>query len=191
MEYLGYIIAKDGIKPNLKKVQGILDMQRLNNKTEVHHFVGMVQYYRNLWPRCREILLPNTNLTKGPKKKGPINWTPECEHAFEIIKCTIFAYPDFNKKFKIRTDASDFQSGAVISQESKPLAFYLRKLTSAQRNYTASEKEILSIVETLKEFRSILLGYKIEVFTDHKNLTYDKEQSDSQHLQCWRSLMQE
>ena len=54
-----------------------------------------------------------------------------------------------------------------------------------------SEKELLSIVETLKEFHSILLGYKIEVFTDHENLAYKKEQSNSQHLQCWQSIMQE
>ena len=196
IEYLGYIITKDGIKPNPKKVQGILDMRRPTNKTEVRHFVGMVQYYRDLWPRRSEILLPITNLTKGQKKKGPVDWTPECENAFETIKRliardTLLAYPDFNKKFTIHTDASDFQLGAVISQEGKPLAFYSRKLTSAQRNYTTSEKELLSIVETLKEFRSILLGYEVEVFTDHKNLTYEKEQSDSQRLQRWRSLMQE
>ena len=41
MEYLGYIITKDGIKPNPKKVQGILDMKGPTNKTEVRHFIGM------------------------------------------------------------------------------------------------------------------------------------------------------
>ena len=76
MEYLGYIITKDGVKPNPKKVQAILDMQSPTNKTEVRHFVGMVQYYRDLWPRRAEILLPLTELTKGKSKKGPINWTP-------------------------------------------------------------------------------------------------------------------
>ena len=85
-----------------------------------------------------------------------------------IAKETLFAYPDFNKKFTIHTDASDFQLGAVIMQENKPLAFFSCKLTSAQRNYTTTEKELLSIVETLKEFENILLGYKIKVFTDDK-----------------------
>ena len=44
-------------------------------------------------------------------------------------------------------------------------------MNKAQRNYTMIEKELLSIVEALKEFRNILLGYKIEMYTDHLNLT--------------------
>ena len=144
IEYLGYIITKEGVKPQPKKVQAILDMQRPTNKMEVRHFLGMVQFYRDLWPRRSEILLPITELTKGAKK-GPITWTPTCEAAFMkmkqlIAKETLLAYPDFNKKFTIHTDASDFQLGAVIMQEGKPLAFYSRKLTTAQRNYTTTEK---------------------------------------------------
>ena len=72
----------------------------------------------------------------------------------------ILNYPDFSKVFEIHTDASDRQLGAVIAQEGKPLAFYSRKLSNAQRKYTTTEQELLSIVETLKEFRNILLGQK-------------------------------
>ena len=53
-----------------------------------------------------------------------------------------------------------------------PLAFYTRKLNSAQMNYTTTEKEVLSIVETLNEFQNILLGYEIYVYTNHKNFTF-------------------
>ena len=69
-------------------------------------------------------------------------------------------------------DTSKFQLGAVISQGDKPIAFYSRILNSAKVNYTTTERELLSIVETLKEFRNILLGQLIKVYTDHKNLTY-------------------
>ena len=53
------------------------------------------------------------------------------------------------------------------------------------------EKELLSIVETLKEVLNILLIHEIEVFTDHKNLTYETIESSSQTVQRWESLMQE
>ena len=80
-------------------------------------------------------------------------------------------FPDFSQPFEIHTDASALQLGAVVAQNKKPIAFFSRKLNPAQRRYTTTERELLAIVETLKEFRTILLGHKIRVFTDHKKLT--------------------
>ena len=58
-------------------------------------------------------------------------------------------------KLTSKTDASHLQLGAVISQDNKPIAFYSRKLNPAQQRYTTTERELLSIVETLKEFRGL------------------------------------
>jgi RNase H-like domain found in reverse transcriptase len=88
-----------------------------------------------------------------------------------IAKETLLAYPNFNKPFDIHTDASHSQFGAAVSQEIKPITFYSRKLNPAQTGYTTTEQELLSVVETLKEFCNILLGQQIVVYTDHKNLT--------------------
>jgi hypothetical protein len=63
---------------------------------------------------------------------------------------TLLAFPDFETEFHVYTDASNKQLGAVIFQEGKPLAFYSRKLNSAQTCYTTGEQELLSIVENLK-----------------------------------------
>ena len=79
--------------------------------------------------------------------------------------------PDFNETFKIHTNASKFQLGAVISHKGKSIAFYGRKLTDSQKRYTVTEKKLPNIAETLKEFRTILLGKKILIYTDHTNLT--------------------
>ena len=87
-----------------------------------------------------------------------------------IARETMLAYPDYSKPFVIHTDASHYQLGAVISQDNKPIAFYSRKLNDAQTRYTTTERELLSIVETLKEYRNILLGHEITVYTDQKNL---------------------
>jgi RNase H-like domain found in reverse transcriptase len=106
-----------------------------------------------------------------------------------IAKETLLTFPDFSKEFEIHTDASKLQLGACISQNGKPVAFYSRKLQAAQTRYTTTERELLSIVETLKEFRNILLGQKIKVHTDHENLTYKHFNSD--RVMRWRLYIEE
>ena len=80
----------------------------------------------------------------------------------------LLAYPDFNALFEIHTGASKLQMDAVISQKGKTIAFYSPKMNSDQQNYTTTENGLLSIVASLKEFRNILLGHQITVYTDHK-----------------------
>ena len=102
-----------------------------------------------------------------------------------------------NKPFLIETDASNYQLGTVIKQhnaqhqQNMPITFYSCKLTQTQQNYTTIEKELLSIVEVFKEFHLMLLGSKIIVYTDHKNLTHHMMQFMIQHVLCWCLLLEE
>ena len=90
-----------------------------------------------------------------------------------MARNTLLTYPDYIEAFEIHTDASAFQLVAVIIHKDRPIAFLSRKLIGAQQQYTVTEKELLSSVETPKEFRTILLGQKLRIYTDHKNLTYN------------------
>ncbi len=70
-----------------------------------------------------------------------------------------------------------------------PVAYYSRKLNSAQCNYATIDKELLCVVATLREFRSMLLGAKLHIYTDHKNILNVVDSSE-QRL-CWISYVDE
>ena len=152
----------------------------------------MVNYYRDMWPCCTHVLAPLTALTG----KRAFTWTSECQQAFDQMKALVssdalLAFPDHTQPFDVETDASDYQLGAIIKQKGHPIAYYSRMLNSAQRNYTTIEKELLSIVETFKEFRTILLGSAIQVHTDHRNLTHRLTEFTTQCVLHWCLLLEE
>ena len=82
----------------------------------------------------------------------------------------MLAYPDYSKPFDIYTDTLTRQLDAVIVQNNRPIAFFSQKLSNAQTQYSITELELLAIVETLKEFKGMLWGKDITVYTDHKIL---------------------
>eukprot|EP00804_Cyclotella_cryptica_P007855 CCRYP_001438-RA/>CCRYP_001438-RA protein AED:0.10 eAED:0.10 QI:2589/-1/1/1/-1/1/1/166/750 len=205
-EYLGYVLSRDGIKPQPKKVQAILALTPPQNVKQLRRFLGMVQYYRDIWARRSEVLAPLTNLvgecghtkvTKANKTKKKLwHWDSIHQQAFDTVKATItrdvtLAYPDYSQGFEIYTDSSKFQLGAVITQNNRPLAFFSRKLSQAQQKYSVTEQELLAIVETLKEFKGMLWGQQITVYTDHKNLMQDALGLTSDRVYRWRLLLKE
>ena len=192
-DFLGHWLTPTGIKPYPKKIKAILAMQPPRNLKQLRAFLGLVTYYRDMWPRRSHILAPLTDLLKTPKT---FKWEDKHTKAFNQMKAliqvdTLLIYPDHNLPFHIESDASDFQLGAVIKQNGLPCAFYTRKLNKAQKNYTTIEKELLSIVETFKEFRSMLLGAEIHIHTDHKNITHRLSSFQSQRITRWKILLEE
>jgi hypothetical protein len=96
IEYLGYILTREGMKPNPKKVQATLALNPPNNVKELRHFLGMVQYYWDMWARHSKMLAPLTDLvgecgeTKTARmnktKKKPWWWGPIHQQAFNNVK---------------------------------------------------------------------------------------------------------
>ena len=165
LDYLGYHISQVGIRPDTKKVEAIKALAAPKTRRQLRSFIGMVNFYRDVWKQRSHLLAP---MTKLMSPKIPFKWTDVEQKAFEEIKNHITAeslliYPDFNIPFDVYTDASDRQLGAVILQKGKPVAHFSRTLNAAQRNYTTTDKETLSIVELLKEYRNILYGHQIRV----------------------------
>jgi len=88
------------------------------------------------------------------------------------------------KPCDLYTDASTKQLGSVVTQDNRPIAFFGQKLSGVQSKYTVTELELLAIVETLKEFNKMLWGQRINVYTNHKNLTRDGLGLASDRVAC-------
>jgi hypothetical protein len=151
----------------------MLTLNLPNNIKELRHFLRMVQYYRDMWASCSEMLAPLTDLVgecgemkttrMNKTKKRPWRWDPIHQQAFDNVKAaiakeTVLAYADFLKPFEINTDASSMQLGAVITQDNRPIVFFSRKLSKTQQKYSVTEIELLDIVEIPKEFKGMLWG---------------------------------
>jgi hypothetical protein len=136
-----------------------------------------------------------TTKAKGTKKV-PWHWDEVHQRAFNHMKATItkdvaLTYPDYSIAFEIYTDASSKQLGAVITQDNRPIAFFSWKLLDTQRKYSVTKIELLAIVKTLKEFKGMLWGQNIKVFTDHATLMRDALGLTSDQVYQWRLLLEE
>jgi hypothetical protein len=101
------------------------------------------------------------------KANVSFEWTNEQELAFQTLKDRlvskpILQYPDFSKEFILTTDASNDVLGAILSQgeigKDMPVAYASRNLNKAERNYSTSEKELLSIICSVKHFEPIYMA---------------------------------
>ena len=109
--YLGYKIYIDWIKPDPKKVQGIIDLTKLKTAKDMKFLIGMIQFYRDMWKRYSHILSPIIDSASGKKRKTPAIWTRAMDEAFiqvkQMISEEIFLnYSNWSEPFNVHMDAS-------------------------------------------------------------------------------------
>ncbi|QRV88426.1 Retrotransposable element Tf2 protein [Ceratobasidium sp. AG-Ba] len=187
IDYLGLIVSPEGIRVDPAKVVKAIDWSIPSKVVQVQEFVGFCNFYRTFIKDYSRIAAPLFNLTR---KNPPWEWTEECAAAFEQLKealrsAPVLIIPDISKQFFLECDASDFATGAILSQFSEddclhPVAFLSKAMTPAKRNYDIYHKELLAIVKALKEWRHLLEGtaLPVQIITDHKNLEPFKASKD-------------
>lgn len=176
--FLGHIITADGIKPDPNKIKAIHQYPIPKTSKEIKSFLGLLGYYRKFIPNFAKLIKPFTScLKKGAKiqlNSEYINCFKLCQNI--LSNDPILQYPEFSKEFNLRTDASNFAVGAVLSQgpigADKPIAYASRTLNDSEIHYSTIEKELLAIIWATKYFRPYLFGRHFNIVTDHRPLQY-------------------
>jgi len=177
VEFLGYSINAEGVKPIPEKVKAILNAPVPQNTGQVRSFLGMVQYYHRHLPNLATELEP---LHKLLRKGAKWEWSTSQDAAFRLAKAKLTSenlLVHYNPELPIilHTDASPYGLGAVLSHVTadgaeRPVAYASRTLSTHERNYAHIEKEGLAVVYAVKKLHQYLYGRKFEIYTDHKPL---------------------
>ena len=194
--FLGFVISSKGIRMDPEKTSAIRDWSMPNSLSSLRSFLGFANFYRRFISNYSIIAAPLTSLTSTTK---PFVWNDEATKAFRLLQKALqddvtLQYPDYSQQFVLQTDASDLGIGAVLLQNDRPVAFHSRKLTDAESNYAAYDKELLAIVSAFSHWRHHLVGssHPIIVQSDHQNLRYfaQKQILNQRHAR-WAVLLSE
>ena len=178
IKFLGWVVNKDGTKPNTEKVRAITEFPRPTSKKNVKSFLGVCSYYRQSINNFSAIAEPLIRLLR---KNTEFFWSESVNIAFERLKQALVTAPvlvhyDYNKKIKLETDASLEGLGYVLNHEidgqNHPFHFGSRTLKESEEKYSANQLEATCIAWAILKSRNYLLGVKFEVITDACSLCY-------------------
>lgn len=178
VDFLGYTLSTDGVRPSEKKVSDVLAMPAPQNAKQLLTFLGMVTYNAKFLPQLSTVLRPLYDLTKGD---ALWNWSQQCQRTFDKVKSMLanavcLAHYDLDKELKVYCDASSVGLGAcmvhVDESGERPIAFASRTLTEAEKKYAQVEREALAIVFAVKRWHQYLCGRIFTLATDHKPLCH-------------------
>ena len=178
--FLGHCIDGLHIAPDPDKIAAVKVWPAPTSVTEVRQFLEFTNYFRRFIDQYSSL---SKNVEEITGKHARFEWNSSRQHAFESLKHALLNAPllrlaDVNRPFRVVTDASHFALGCVLLQELEedawhPVAYASRKLSAAEQNYTATERETLAIVFALKTWRIHLYQHFV-VITDNMAVVYLK-----------------
>ena len=155
-----------GLQPNNRNLEAVRSFPQPSNLRQLRQFLGLTSYYHRFIPGYAKLAHPLHALTR---KGAVFNWSAECEITFDTLRdklstLPLLAYPNFNKDFTLKTDASKLGLGTILSQYQEdqklhPVAYASRSISNAEANYAITDLETLAVVWAVTHFRYYLYGH--------------------------------
>jgi len=198
LKFLGNIISAQGIGPDPDKVSAMLNYPRPKSQKDLKALLGMLQFYKRFTPHYSQLVAPLNRLLAHDVK---FIWGPTEDKAFHALRdglknAPFLAYPTETDTFCLTTDASSVATGFVLTQitpsgEEKIIAMGGRQLSPAEKNYSITEQETLSILQGVELYRHYLVGRKFIIRSDHISLKWINSLKDggTGRLHRWSILL--
>ena len=198
VNYLGHVVSHDGVATDPGKISAVANWPVPRNLTELRAFLGTVGYYRQYVESFASKARPLTRLTAKDVK---FQWCSECQNAFDLLKnslttAPVLGYPDPALEYILDTDASLDGVGSVLSQiqagHERVISYYSRALSSSERNYCVTRRELLAVVKAVTHFRPYLYGKTFTIRTDHASLLWlCRRTTPSAQVARWLEILSE
>ena len=171
LDFLGYRITSEGLEPDPRKVEAIMDMKNPLDQEGIRRILGSIGYLSKFLPHLSTVAEPLRRLQISETWE----WTSEHDAAMLQLKklvseAPILAFYDPKLPLVVECDASSTGLGAVLMQQEKSLAYASRALSSSEQHYAQIEKECLAVVFAMERFHQYTYGRMVQVHSDHKPL---------------------
>lgn len=182
-----------GLNVDPEKILAIQSWPTPRTITEVQSFHGLASFYRRFVQHFSSIMAPITYCMKSVS----FCWTLVAEHTFQIIKTKltsgqVLILPNFNMAFELHCDASKTGIGAVLSQSSRPIAFFSEKIDGSRARYSTYDVELYAVVQAVKHWRHYLFHREFVLYTDHDALKHmgSQDKVSTRHASWFAYLQQ-
>ena len=195
LHILGRVVGPKTIQVDPGRLEALKNLKPPTTKTTLHSFLGLAQWYSMFIPNYSKLTEPLWDLMK---QHIAFTWTEAQQQAWQAVIQAIIEAPALvhvipGAPLRLHTDASSHGIGGVLLQWTdgswQPLAFYSRKLSSAEQKYSTYELEALAIVHSLDKARAMIAG-PLTIMTDHSNLQF-MARSSNLRVQRWKLFMGE
>ncbi|GAU26773.1 hypothetical protein TSUD_317710 [Trifolium subterraneum] len=154
-----------------KCIQAMVNWPQPTSIKALRGFLGLTGFYRKFIKGYATLASPLTTLLR----KNAFQWSTEAQSSFDKLKLAMtqaptLALPDFSQPFDIETDASGCAMGAVLMQQSHPIAFFSQPFCPKLQRSSTYVRELHAITSAVKKWRQYPLGHRFTIFTDHKSL---------------------
>ena len=167
---MGNLVTSEGLKPDDKKLDAILNMPQPTDVPALQRLLGMTKFL--------SLYIPNESTITAPlrlllKRGVSWKWTDKQDEALAKLKAMlstppVLAFYDVAKPATVQSDASQCGLGACLMQDGRPIACASRSMTPAEKTYAQIEKE-MSIVFAVQKFHQYVYGLQaVLVESDHK-----------------------